>query len=271
MNKVLIIGCGHMGSALLSSWIGLKSYSFSVVDPYNFTKLSKKYNKKNVKIFDQTPTQSQINKFDVIIFAVKPQVVEKIINQYQDFSFKKNSVIGSIIAGKKINFFNKKIKNAIQIVRIMPNMPALINQGISCLVANKKFTKTNKKKINDLFSKVGKTIWLNNESQIDMATAVSGSGPGYTFTMIDALEKAAQKIGFSKSISRKLILSTLLGSIKLMEKTNLEPKQLAESIAVKGGTTEAGIKVLKKNNINKIMQNTILAALNRALILSKNK
>ena len=101
MNNVLIIGCGHMGSALLSSWIGLKLYSFSVVDPYNFTKLSKKYNKKNVKIFDKTPTQSQFNKFDVIIFAVKPQVAEKVINQYQDFSFKKNSVICSIIAGKK--------------------------------------------------------------------------------------------------------------------------------------------------------------------------
>ena len=89
--------------------------------------------------------------------------------------------------------------------------------------------------------------------------------------MIDALEKAAQKIGFSKIISRELVLSTLLGSIKLMEKTNLEPKQLADSIAVKGGTTEAGIKVLKKNKINKIMHNTLLAALNRALKLSKNK
>ena len=89
MNKVLIIGCGHMGSALLNSWIGLKSYTFSVVDPYNFIKLSKKYNKKNVTFFEQTPTQSQINKFDVIIFAVKPQVAEKVINQYQDLVLKK--------------------------------------------------------------------------------------------------------------------------------------------------------------------------------------
>ena len=151
----------------------------------------------------------------------------------------------------------------------MPNMPALINEGISCLVSNKNFSKNNKKIIDDLFIKVGKIIWLQNEIEIDKATAISGSGPGYIFTLIDAFEKASQKIGLSKSISREIVLSTIIGSAKLMEKTKKEPNDLANSIAVKGGTTEAGIKILKKNNPRKIMYNTFLSAYKRASKLGK--
>ena len=115
-----------------------------------------------------------------------------------------------------------------------------------------------------------KVIWLKNEKQIDMATAISGSGPGYVFTLIDAFEIASQKIGFSKKISRELVLSTILGSAELMKKTNKDSNKLANSIAVQGGTTEAGIKVLKNNKINKIIYKTFLAAFNRASRLGKN-
>ena len=262
--NVLLVGCGHMGSALLDAWIDLKFYSFAVVDPFNSKILKKKYLKHNIEVFKETPTQSEIKKYDIIIFAIKPQVASSVIDKYKNFEFKKNSVIASIIAGKKLFFFKKNIKNAIQLVRIMPNMPALISQSISCLIANKNFSKSNQKKINELFLKVGETIWLRNEKEIDMATAISGSGPGYIFTLIDAFEKASQKLGFSKKISRILILSTILGSTKLMQQTKKEPDYLANSIAVKGGTTEAGIKILKKNNINKIMYDTFLAAFKKA-------
>ena len=163
----------------------------------------------------------------------------------------------------------KNIKNVIQIVRVMPNMPALIGEGVSCLVSNKSTSKNNKKIINNLFSKVGKTIWLKNEIEIDKATAISGSGPGYVFTLIDAFEKASQQIGLPKKISREMVLFTILGSVKLMEKTKKEPSDLANSIAVKGGTTEAGIKILQKYKPNKIMYNTFLAAYKRASKLGK--
>ena len=269
MSKVLLIGCGHMGSALLDAWLDLKFYYFDVVDPINFNILNKKYSKNKVKIFNQTPTETEIKKYDIIIFAVKPQVAIKVIDQYKNFKFKKNSVIVSIIAGKKILFFKKNIKNAIQLVRVMPNMPALIHQGVSCLIGNKNISKLNQEKINQLFLIVGKTVWLSREKEIDMATAISGSGPGYIFTLIDAFEKASQKIGFSKKISRALVLSTVLGSAKLMQQTKKEPDFLANSIAVKGGTTEAGINVLKKNNINKIVHDTFLAAFKKATKLGK--
>jgi len=269
MIRVLLVGCGHMGSALLNEWINLKSHSLTVVDPLSYNSLRKKYYKSKLRFFGKTPNQNDIKKFDIIIFAIKPQIANKVLIEYRNFEFKKNILIVSIVAGKKISFFKKNIKNAIQIIRVMPNMPALIGEGVSCLVSNKSTSKNNKKIIDRLFSKVGKTIWLKNEIEIDKATAISGSGPGYVFTLIDAFEKASQQIGFPKNISREMVLYTILGSVKLMEKMKKEPSDLAESIAVKGGTTEAGIKKLLKNKPDKMMYSTFLAAYKRASKLGK--
>ena len=269
MNKVLLVGCGHMGTALVKSWSNLNSYSFTVVDPFNFKKLKKKFNNKKIDILNKAPIQKEINKFDIIIFAVKPQIADRVLSEYKDFEFKKNSIISSIIAGKKIIFFQKRLKNANQFVRIMPNMPALIRNGISCFVSTNNLSNKNKKTINQLFLKVGKTLWLNNESQIDKATAVSGSGPGYVYALINSFEKAAQKLGFSKKQSRELVLTTILGSIYLMQETKKEPYDLEKSIAVKGGTTEAGLKNLKNNNIDKIIYKTYMSAYKKAKILGK--
>ena len=269
MSKVLLVGCGHMGTALVNSWLNLNSYSFTVVDPFNFKKLKNKFNNKKIDILNKAPIQKEINKFDIIIFAVKPQIADRVLSEYKDFEFKKNSIIGSIIAGKKIIFFQKRLKNANQFVRIMPNMPALIRNGISCFVSTNNLSNKNKKTINQLFLKVGKTLWLNNESQIDKATAVSGSGPGYVYALINSFEKAAQKLGFSKKQSRELVLTTILGSIYLMQETKKEPYDLEKSIAVKGGTTEAGLKNLKNNNIDKIIYKTYMSAYKKAKILGK--
>ena len=258
-----------MGTALVESWLNLKTYSFTVVDPFNFKKLKNKFNNKKIKVLNNAPLQKEIKKFDIIIFAVKPQSADRVLSEYKDFEFKKNSIISSIIAGKKIIFFKKRLKNANQFVRIMPNMPALIRNGISCLVSTNNLSVKNKKIINQLFLKVGKTVWLNNEIQIDKATAVSGSGPGFVFALINSFEKASKKLGFSKMQSRELVITTILGSIYLMQETKKEPYELEKSITVKGGTTEAGIKNLKKNNIDKIIYKTYMAAYKRAKVLGK--
>ena len=269
MSKILLIGCGHMGTALVMSWLNLKAYSFTVVDPYNFIKLKKQFKSNKINILKKAPNQKEMKTFDIIIFAVKPQIANDVLNEYENFELKKNVLIGSIIAGKKINFFKKRIKNTNQFVRIMPNMPALVRNGISCFVSNSYVTQNNKKKLNELFLNVGKTIWFKKESQIDKATAVSGSGPGYIFTLIHAFEKAAEKLGFSKNQSQDLIISTMLGSIYLMQETKKKPSELAVQIAVKGGTTEAGIKNLQNNNIDKIIFKTYISAYNRAKVLGK--
>ena len=96
MSKVLLVGCGHMGSALLDAWLDIKTYSFSVVDPFNLNELKKKYFKNNIEIFNNIPAQKDIKKFDIIIFAIKPQVCEKVIFQYNS-EFEQDSRSGRIV------------------------------------------------------------------------------------------------------------------------------------------------------------------------------
>ena len=119
-------------------------------------------------------------------------------------------------------------------------------------------------------SKVGKIFWLSKEIDLDKITAISGSGPGYFFLFIDILEKVAIKLGFSKKISKQLVYQTALGSVKLLVTGSKSAEELAKTIAIKGGTTEAAIKVfLDNNNFKKIINEAIYAAHKKSIELGK--
>ena len=269
MNSVLIIGCGHMGSALLNLWSKNKFYKFTVVDPLKYKIIKGKFKHNRIQSIASVKQIKNTHFFDVVVLAVKPQVVERVLKEYKFFPFKKTCVLISIMAGKKIIFLRKLLPNIKQIVRVMPNMPALIGEGVSCLVSNNYVSNANKNKVTKLFSKVGITVWLNKEGEIDIATAISGSGPGYVFYLIDAMEKAANNLGLNQKLNKKIILQTFIGSLKLLQHSNKNAIELANSIAIKGGTTEAGIKIMKKNDVHKILLKTILSAYQKANLLGK--
>ena len=269
MNKILLIGCGHMGSALLEAWTKQTKNIFSVIDPKQHVNISKKFTKR-VSAFKTIKQIKNIVQFDIIIFAIKPQLSKNILQEFKFYQFKDKTVFISIIAGKKINFFYQFLKKETQFIRIMPNMPAMINEGMSCLIDNNKVTSKNKKKIEFLFNMVGETLWLKSESDINKVTAISGSGPGYIFSLIDAFEKSAMQLGLGEKVTKKLVHQTFDGSIKLFIAKKISAKILAKNIAVKGGTTEAGLNEFKKNQIlNKIFTKVIKAAYNRANLLGK--
>ena len=117
------------------------------------------------------------------------------------------------MAGKKFSFFEKYFNSKQQIVRVMPNMPALVEKGMSCLVSNKTTSKKNKKITKKLFEIVGKTLWLKEESELEKITAISGSGPGYYFIFIEYLESIAKELGFTSVIAKQLVYQTALGSV----------------------------------------------------------
>jgi len=269
MNNVLIIGCGHMGSALLEAWSRDRSYNFFVIDPLRYKKINKKFKFNKVKCYKKIAEIKNTESFDIVLVAITPQVAKESLKEYRLLNFKKSCLLVSIVAGKKIVFFKKFFPTIKQIVRVMPNMPALINEGVSCMVGNNFVSKINKNKIKKLFSKIGLAIWLKSENDIDSATAISGSGPGYVFYIIDSMENAANKLGLSKEINKKIIFQTFLGSLKLQNKTKQTANQLSNTIAIKGGTTEAGLKVMKKKNLNKILSETLLSAYKRARKLGK--
>ncbi len=269
MNKILLIGCGHMGSALLKAWSQEKKFSFKVVDPFNYNKINKNLNKK-IKAFKNIHEVKNLLSSNIVIFAVKPQVAKEVLKEFLKYNFNNKTIFVSIIAGKKISFFNHFLPNKNQFIRVMPNMPALINQGISCLIASKNVTERNRNIINSLFLKVGKTFWLKKENDIDKVTAISGSGPGYIFLIVDAFEKAASELGLEKEVTRDLVYQTFLGSINLLLKDKHSAIDLANSIAISGGTTEAALKKFKdKNVLKKLFKKAVKAAYDRSVQLSK--
>ena len=269
MNNILVIGCGHMGSALLESWSRDSNYNFFIIDPLRYKIINKKFKSNKIKCYKDISEINNIKNINVILVAITPQIAKESLKDYKFLNFSKSCVLVSIVAGKKIVFFNKFFPNTKQIVRVMPNMPALIGEGVSCMVSNNFVTKINKNKIQKLFSKIGLAIWLKSENEIDSATAISGSGPGYVFYIIDAMENAAKKLGLSNEINKKIIFQTFLGSLLLQKKTKKTAYKLSNTIAIKGGTTEAGLKMMKKKNINRIIEQTLVSAYKKARQLGK--
>lgn len=270
MNNILLVGCGHMGSALLNSWYNKSSYNITVIDPNNYKNLKKKYTH-NVFIFKSLQDIKKIQKFNIIVFAVKPQIAKAVVSQFNSLSNKKILFL-SIIAGKKIDFFKKYLQHPHQIIRAMPNLPACIERGMTCLVSNTITTKNNKIIAKDLFNDVGKTIWLKKESDIDKVTAISGSGPAYYYLFIEHLISEAIQLGLKPSIAKQLVHQTALGSITLLlSNDSNSAHKLRKNIAVKGGTTEAAINVFEKDSkFRKIIGQAINSAYNQAKKLGNN-
>ncbi len=263
MKKILIIGCGHMGQALLSFMLN-KKISISVVDPKNFINLKKIFKNKKLSFYRSLNEITDLIRYDFIIFAVRPSELSSVFKELNNFYIKKNCIILSIIAGKKISIFKKNIKNSKKIVRIMPNMPTTIGQGMNCMVSNNFVKQRDKKEIEYIFENSGLVIWLRSENEIDMATAVSGSGPGFVFNLIDAMIISAKKLGFSNKVSKTLVYQTFKGSIDLLIQSKSEAYELVQKVATKGGTTEAGLKMMNQRKIQNIFNDTVKSSYKRA-------
>ncbi len=272
MKNILLIGCGHMGGSLVNSWIEAKNYSITVIDPINYKRFNKnKKNSNKIKAYQTISKLKSFANFDFVVFAVRPKELIRVFKEIKNISFNKNTTLISVIAGIKIREFEINVCNINKVVRVMPNMPAIIGEGMNCIVSNEHVKKNSKKLVNKLFQPSGKIVWLDNEDQIDMATAVSGSGPGYVFNIVDAMEKAAIKLGFKKNIAKILVHQTFKGSVKLLDSNYLSAEKLVTTVATKGGTTEAGLKIMKKNKIHNIFIKLIKSSYQRAKAQGKQK
>jgi len=252
-----------MGSTLLDTWYRKTSFRFTVIDPKTHKALKKKYNKK-ISIYKSIKEINNIKEFNIIVFAVKPQIVKKVVSKFS--LLKDNKILFlSIVAGKKICFFEKYLIHPHQIIRAMPNMPALVEKGMTCLISNNLTSKKNIIVVSNLFKSVGKIYWLNKESDIDKVTAVSGSGPAYYFLFIENLISGSIKLGLKKRVAEELVLQTAFGSIDLLLKSKKSAGELKRSIAIKGGTTEAAINIFeRKAQFKKIINKALKAAYNRS-------
>ena len=273
MKNVILFGYGKMGSSIARGWM-LKKLNFNIFIIEKQASVRKIANKDGFKVYENIERLNETNNsniFNIIFLAVKPQQMEETVKSFLKFNLHK-AVLVSIAAGLSFSWFKNKINNEIKIVRAMPNLPASIGFGLTGYCKGKNLSEEEDKDVYTLLSAFSKVIYLNNESLIDNITAISGSGPGYIFYLVEVLTQIAVDHGLSVKDAKIIARETLVGSTRLIETSNIDPKSLKKNVSSPGGTTEAGLLVLesKKNGLYPLLKSTINNAIKRAKKLNSD-
>tara|TARA_A100000164_G_scaffold345319_1_gene345062 strand:- start:93 stop:923 length:831 start_codon:yes stop_codon:yes gene_type:complete len=272
--KILLIGCGKMGSSLLKGIV--KSDNFDgmvdVIEPVIEDSLKEDFKKSKVSFYSDFKENKNTINYDLIIIATKPYIYKEIFNGLKNnLIINDKTLIVSILAGIKISKI-EEIVGSIPIIRAMPNIAASVLEGMTALIGNKKITQKDILNADLIFELIGEKIWLKNETQMDSFTAISGSGPAYFFFFTECLKNIAIEEGFSEDVSNKISQQIIIGSGKLVKYSGIDPKELRENVTSPNGTTEAGLKVLTDNKTGLLdkLRKVIIEAKNRSIEISDN-
>ena len=261
--KIGFIGAGNMASALTG---GLISNGYNASDIYlsdiNTAQLDLAQNKFAVNITQDN--RVLVENSDVIVLSVKPQVMEQVIVAISEDLQRHKPLIISIAAGITIQALSQWIGAQAAIVRCMPNTPALVNKAASALVANDQVNPEQKALAQQILSSVGIVKFLENESDIDAVTALSGSGPAYYFLMMEAMIKAGVKLGLSEAVAKSLTLNTAAGAAEMALQSEYDVDELRRRVTSPGGTTEAALNSLNNSNFVESVAEAMTAACTRS-------
>jgi pyrroline-5-carboxylate reductase len=274
LKTIAIIGGGNMGEALIK---GLHQTSSVLVCEAN--KARTIYLKKKYRVTISNIPQA-VKKASVIVLAVKPQDMMEILQNIcrgdachrpnirrTQGSPLRNKLFISIAAGLTTKFFEDHLGRAC-IVRSMPNMPALIGEGITGICGGRYASLADIKAAQKILNTIGETV-IVKESMIDAVTAVSGSGPAYVFLFVEQWMVAAKTLGFKEAEAKQLVYKTLVGSVHLLEQSEFDAGTLRAKVTSKGGTTQAALDIFSSRQFDKTMKDALLAAKKRAKELAK--
>jgi pyrroline-5-carboxylate reductase len=206
---------------------------------------------------------------DVIVFAVKPQILKAVASELAAAIQEKKPLVISIAAGVREIDLRRWLGEKTAIVRCMPNTPALIRSGATALYANSQVSLEQKNLAESIMRAVGLTLWVTNEQQLDIVTALSGSGPAYFFRVMEALEQAAEELGLPQQAAHLLTLQTALGAARMALESREAIAELRKRVTSPGGTTEAGLQVLNTNSVDKLFADVLKAAQQRSIELAE--
>lgn len=260
---IAIIGAGNMGASLLGGLIA-KHYlpnNLWITDT-DADKLS--LLKKQFQIHTTVDNHAALAQADVIILAVKPQMLSSVVQELAESIQVKKPLIISIAAGIRISSLQQWLGDNIAIVRAMPNTPALLGCGATGLFANALVSKDQRTLAESILSSVGIALWINDEKLMDVITPLSGSGPAYFFLVIEALQNAAIELGMEPEAARLLTIQTALGSARMASESELDVVELRRRVTSPGGTTERAVQSLEENNIRHLFKAALTAAKERS-------
>ena len=258
-RSILMIGCGKMGGALLEHWMS-GGDDFTIVDP----------------ALEQVPAPARLvadagelgdASFDVIVVAIKPQMIDDILPGHAG-RLAPGGYVLSIAAGCAAARISRAMNGA-PVVRVMPNLPAAVGQGVSGICPDPAVTEEQRAHAEAMMARTGTAITVDAEDKLDRVTAVAGSGPGYVFEIARTYVAAAQELGFSAQEARAMVLGTMAGTVAMAQADEAgDLEALRNSVTSKGGTTAAGLDALNGDDtLTRLMRSTLQAAYDRAVEL----
>jgi pyrroline-5-carboxylate reductase len=268
IQKIGFIGGGNMASSLISGLIASghspQHLWVSDINPDTLKALAE-----NLNVNTSASNDEIINAVDVIVLAVKPQALSSVAKSAAALIQQKKSLVVSIAAGISQQSLSHWLGADTAIVRCMPNTPALVLTGATALHANANVTDEQRDLAENIMRSVGIALWVNDESELDAVTAVSGSGPAYYFMLMEAMEKAALELGLSEVTARLLVQQTALGAAKIALESSESPEQLRKRVTSPGGTTQRAIETFEQGGFTELVSKALHAARDRSIEMSK--
>lgn len=263
-----IVGCGKMAYALMK---GISASSSSTFDRVYVNDIDSTRSRIFVEEFQslELVQEDLIKASDIIILAVKPQQVGQVLELGQGLWNDKKLII-SIAAGLKTLDIEKKSGANVPVVRVMPNTPCLVGNGVAAISAGSFASADDIEVVKKIMDSVGISLQVD-EKHMDAITAISGSGPAYVYLVVESMINAGLQVGLDVSLLRNLVFKTVSGSIKMLEETGEHPAILREQVCSPGGTTIAGVKELEENGIRRAFFQAIEKACQRSVELGKDK
>ena len=260
-NRIAFIGGGNMALALASRLAASSPAGITVAEP-----VPEQRARFDASIATTDDNLAATRAASVIILAVKPQVLEAVARQIAP-GVSRGQLVISIAAGVPIRSIEGWLGRDCAVVRCMPNTPALIGKGISGLVANPFVSDAQRKTAADLLGVAGEVIWFESDADLDIVTALSGSGPAYFFYVIEALAGAAVRLGLRPEVAKQLTVATAVGAAAMA--VDDDPKALRERVTSPGGTTERALAILAEKSLPEALDAAVRGAFHRSRELAE--
>lgn len=268
-TKVGLIGGGNMARAIGGGLLrgGMRATDLMIAEP--LTAQSERLRQELYGAMVTDDNRRVAASAETLLFAVKPQILKPVCEDLAETVQESRPLIMSIAAGPMIDDIERWLGGDLRVVRVMPNQPALIDQGISALFANERTDQAGRDMAEKIMTAVGQVVWLATESKMDAVTAVSGTGPSYFYLLIDIMINAALEAGIDEETARKLAVETARGATALAAAETESMSKLIDRVRSPGGTTTAAFEVLDERHARGIFSDAINAAEHRAAELAK--
>ncbi|MDH3882694.1 MAG: pyrroline-5-carboxylate reductase [Desulfobacterales bacterium] len=262
-KKICIIGTGNMGGALVSGLIGSGSSSPKKIICTDVRESTLKAIEKEYGVKTTTSNLEAVIKSDIVIYAVKPQIMAAVIKETVE-KLDMSKLVISIAAGVPMAALESCLNKKLRLIRVMPNIAAAVKEAATAVAAGKNASEEDIEMAMSIFDSIGKTVFIKENYLMDAITGLSGSGPAYIFLVVEALADAGVKVGLSRQEALFLSAQTVLGAAKMLLETKEHPGQLRDRVTSPGGTAIAGLATLEKGGLRTTLINAVEVATNRS-------